>query len=80
MSVLLSSRVASERDDYVAFCDGIRRLTGIDLLQDMRGPLERRIRTFATSRGVRELDRYLRRLGADAAELDAFLDRVLEGA
>jgi chemotaxis protein methyltransferase CheR len=76
VSVLLSSRPSAGRDDYISFCEGIRRLTGIDLLQYKRGQMERRIRTFASGRGVTDLSRYLARLSGDRAELDAFLDRV----
>ena len=76
MSVLLSSRPSAGRDDYVAFCEGIRKLTGIDLLQYKRGQMERRIRTFASGRGVTDLARYLAHLSGDRAELEAFLDRV----
>jgi chemotaxis protein methyltransferase CheR len=38
--------------------------------------MERRIRTFASGRGVTDLSRYLARLSGDRGELDAFLDRV----
>jgi chemotaxis protein methyltransferase CheR len=75
MSVLLSMR-PQRADEYVSFCEGVRRLTGIDLLQYKRGQMERRIRTFARGRGAGELGAYLRRLGTDSTELEAFLDRV----
>jgi len=63
-------------DDYVSFCEGIRRLTGIDLLQYKRGQMERRIRTFASTRGGGELSTYLARLAGEPLELEALLDRV----
>jgi|HigsolmetaAR201D_1030396.scaffolds.fasta_scaffold21339_2 chemotaxis protein methyltransferase CheR len=63
-------------DEYVAFCEGIRRLVGIDLLQYKRGQMERRIRTFAQRRGHPELPDYLAVLRGDRDELDVFLDRV----
>lgn len=63
-------------DDYTAFCEGVRALTGIDLLQYKRGQMERRIRSFAQRRGVPELPDYLVRLRADRGELSDFLDRV----
>src|SRR5690242_16541016 len=63
-------------DDYVAFCEGIRNLVGIDLLQYKRGQMERRIRTFASRQGVDELAAYLRLLRSDRAQLERFLDRV----
>jgi chemotaxis protein methyltransferase CheR len=66
--------VAARHDEYVAFCEGFRRLTGIDLLQYKRGQMERRIRTFVQHRGA-ELESYLVQL-KDDTELGAFLDRV----
>jgi chemotaxis protein methyltransferase CheR len=64
------------RDDYTEFCEGIRRLCSIDLLQYKRGQMERRIRTFAGTRGQTELPAYLTVLRSDRSELDSFLDRV----
>jgi chemotaxis protein methyltransferase CheR len=63
-------------DEYVAFCEGIRRLTRIDLLQYKRGQMERRIRTFAARRGEESLDAYLEILRGDPVALDEFLDRI----
>jgi chemotaxis protein methyltransferase CheR len=63
-------------DDFAAFCELVRRLCGVDLLQYKRGQMERRVRTFAQRRGTPELAAYGARLKADAEELDAFLDRV----
>jgi chemotaxis protein methyltransferase CheR len=71
-----STAALHPRDDYEAFCDAIRRLAGIDLLQYKRAQMERRIRSFATSRGVEDLAAYSLLLGREATELDAFLDRV----
>jgi chemotaxis protein methyltransferase CheR len=64
------------RDDYVDFCQGVRRLCAIDLLQYKRGQMERRIRTFATTRGQSKLPEYLTVLKRDRGELEQFLDRV----
>jgi chemotaxis protein methyltransferase CheR len=64
------------RDEYTEFCEGVRRLSSIDLLQYKRGQMERRIRTFAGTRGQTELPEYLRVLRGDRSELDSFLDRV----
>lgn len=64
------------RDEYVDFCEGIRRLTQIDLLQYKRGQMERRIRSFADRRGIKGLSDYLKSLQASGEELDEFLDRV----
>jgi chemotaxis protein methyltransferase CheR len=66
----------SVRDEYTEFCEGVRRLCSIDLLQYKRGQMERRIRTFAGTRGQTELPSYLSALRADRSELDSFLDRV----
>lgn len=66
----------SARDDYTAFCEGVRALCHIDLLQYKRGQMERRIRAFAQRRGITDLAAYLSRLERDRTELDAFLDRV----
>jgi chemotaxis protein methyltransferase CheR len=63
-------------DDFVALCELVRRLCGVDLLQYKRGQMERRVRTFAQRRGTPDLIAYGARLKADAQELDAFLDRV----
>jgi chemotaxis protein methyltransferase CheR len=67
---------APAKDDYVAFCEGIRLLTQIDLGQYKRGQMERRIRTFAQRRGTPDLLAYLAVLKGDRAELESFLDRV----
>ena len=72
----MSATAGIARDEYVDFCEGVRRLCAIDLLQYRRGQMERRIRTFATTRGLAELPAYLNVLKGDRAELDRFLDRV----
>jgi chemotaxis protein methyltransferase CheR len=63
-------------DDYTTLCEGVRRLTGIDLLQYKRGQMERRIRTFAAKQGHQDLASYLKVLQADRTKVDEFLDRV----
>lgn len=63
-------------DDYEAFCNGVRRLCGIDLGQYKRGQMERRVRTFAERRGHKDLAKYAKTLGTDKVELEAFLDRM----
>jgi chemotaxis protein methyltransferase CheR len=63
-------------DEYARFCEQVRRLCGVDLLQYKRVQMERRIRAFAARRATPDLDAYGRRLGAEPQELDAFLDRV----
>jgi chemotaxis protein methyltransferase CheR len=63
-------------DDFAPFCDAVRAICGVDLLQYKRGQMERRIRTWTARRGTEDLGEYARRLRTDPAELDAFLDRV----
>ena len=71
------SGLAARRDDYLEFCEGVRLLTGIDLANSTERPqMERRIRSFAESRGATSLPGYLRSLSDDRAELDSFLDRM----
>ena len=74
MSAALAHR--EPYDEYIEFCEGIHRLSGIDLLQYKRGQMERRLRTLAERRGFGPLADYLAVLGRDAEELDRFLDRV----
>jgi chemotaxis protein methyltransferase CheR len=64
------------RDEYTDFCDGVRRICAIDLLQYKRGQMERRIRTFVTTRGHSGLSEYLTVLRTDRTEVEALLDRV----
>jgi chemotaxis protein methyltransferase CheR len=70
------SQPAFQRDDYTEFCEGVRRLTGIDLAQYKRPQMERRIRSFADRRGIAGLPEYLVALSADRDALEAFLDRM----
>jgi chemotaxis protein methyltransferase CheR len=66
----------THHDDYVAFCEGVRQLCAIDLLQYKRGQMERRIRTFAERRGTSRLGDYLSMLRQGPEELEGFLDRM----
>jgi len=63
-------------DDYVRFCEGVKGLSGLDLLQYKREQMERRLRSFAQRLGMSQLTEYLSLLKQDEAELDRFLDRV----
>ena len=63
-------------DDFVALCELVRSLCGVDLGQYKRNQMERRVRTFAERRGTPDLAEYGRQLRKDPQELDAFLDRV----
>jgi chemotaxis protein methyltransferase CheR len=69
-------RAGAPVDDYLAFCGGVRRLTGIDLEQYKRPQMERRVRTFCERRGTPDLGDYAKQLASDGKELEAFLDRV----
>jgi chemotaxis protein methyltransferase CheR len=72
----MSMHASAPHDDFLEFCEAVRRLTGIDLTQYKRPQMERRIRAFSERRGVPTLPEYARLLASDAGELDAFLDRV----
>ncbi len=72
----MSALSTARRDDYLDFCEAIRRITGIDLTQYKRSQMERRIRTFAERQGAVALADYARTLAADADQLERFLDRV----
>jgi chemotaxis protein methyltransferase CheR len=63
-------------DDYLAFCEGLREICGIDLTHYKRRQMERRLRTFFERRGVSRLTDSLQLLREDEGELDALLDRV----
>src|SRR3954447_16647178 len=63
-------------DDFVALCELVRSVCGVDLLQYKRAQMERRVRTWTQRRGTPDLTAYGERLKADKEELDAFLDRV----
>ncbi|MET0601491.1 MAG: protein-glutamate O-methyltransferase CheR [Baekduia sp.] len=78
MSTATSSAVARRGagDDYVTFCSALRHVCGIDLLQYKRGQMERRIRSFAATRGAADLVAYAAILRTDKEELEKFLDRV----
>ncbi len=63
-------------DDFVALCEQVRQLCGVDLAQYKRNQMERRVRTWTERRGTPDLAEYGSRLRRDPQELDAFLDRV----
>ena len=63
-------------DDYVTFCEGLRRLCGIDLTQYKRPQMERRLRSFFERRGLYNLVDALQTLKPGSTELDQLLDRV----
>ena len=63
-------------DDYIAFCEGLRKLCGIDLTQYKRPQMERRLRSFFQRQGYTKLTDALAPLRADKHQLDELLDRV----
>ena len=63
-------------DDYISFCDGLRKLCGIDLSQYKRPQMERRLRSFFARQGISKLTDSLDRLRTDKQLLDDLLDRV----
>jgi chemotaxis protein methyltransferase CheR len=63
-------------DDYLSFCEGLRRICGIDLTQYKRPQMERRLRSFFERRGLSRLTDSLDGLRRDPVALDALLDRV----
>lgn len=62
-------------DEYLRFCAGVERLSGLQLARYRRNQTERRARTFAQRAGASDLDTYLLRLH-DTDELRRFLDHV----
>jgi chemotaxis protein methyltransferase CheR len=63
-------------DDFVALCEQVRQLCGVDLAQYKRNQMERRVRTWTERRGTPDLAEYAGRLRREPVELEAFLDRV----
>ncbi len=72
--------VALPHDEYVLFCEGLRALCHVDLLQYRRRQIERSVRSLAARRGSRRLIEYLALLRTREEELEAFLDRVTRNA
>jgi chemotaxis protein methyltransferase CheR len=70
------SAIGAAGDDYVAFCEGLRQICGVDLSQYKRPQMERRLRSFFARKGIDLLTDCLDALRRDKTELDALLDRV----
>ena len=70
------SAIGTASDDYVAFCEGLRQICGVDLSHYKRPQMERRLRSFFARRGIEVLTDCLEPLRRDKTELDALLDRV----
>jgi chemotaxis protein methyltransferase CheR len=76
VSALATADTVPADDDYAAFCGGVQRISKIDLSKYKRGQMERRIRSFAASRGKSELLDYLALLAHDEGELEHFLHHL----
>jgi len=63
-------------DEYVEFCSGLRRLTGVDLTSYKRPQMERRIRTYVDRKAAPTLAAFLRHIQTSPGDLDDFLDRI----
>jgi len=63
-------------DDFIALCELVRTLCGVDLSQYKRAQMERRVRTWTQRRGTPDLAEYGKLLRSSSEELEAFLDRV----
>jgi len=70
------SAIGAAGDDYVAFCEGLRQICGVDLSHYKRPQMERRLRSFFARKGISLLTDCLDSLRRDETELDALLDRV----
>lgn len=66
----------SSAADYGRFCEGVRRLCGVDLSHYRSGQMERRLRSFAGRSGHTDLDAYLESIRRDPVARDEFLDRM----
>ncbi|HET9123485.1 MAG TPA: protein-glutamate O-methyltransferase CheR [Solirubrobacteraceae bacterium] len=73
---LTAAPLTTPSDDYEIFCEGLRRLCGVDLSQYRRPQMERRLRTFFDRIGIKDLAETLPLLKADPAQLESLLDRV----
>lgn len=71
-----STRGTAPSPDYLRFCTGIKTLLGIDLSAYRPAQMERRLRSFAERKGLKDLDQYLDLLRKDEKERDGFKDRM----
>jgi chemotaxis protein methyltransferase CheR len=69
-------RADLKADDFIALCETVRTICGVDLSQYKRAQMERRVRTWTERRGTPDLMEYGKRLRREPQELEAFLDRV----
>ncbi|MGO9959922.1 MAG: CheR family methyltransferase [Solirubrobacteraceae bacterium] len=70
------SAIGVAGDDYIVFCEGLRKICGVDLAQYKRPQMERRLRSFFARKGISRLSDSLPALRTDRGELEALLDRV----
>jgi chemotaxis protein methyltransferase CheR len=63
-------------DEYLDFCQGVKRIAGVDLTQYKRAQMERRIRSYVDRQPAATLGEFLRQIERDPGSLDGFLDRV----
>jgi chemotaxis protein methyltransferase CheR len=63
-------------DEYIEFCNGVKRLAGVDLTQYKRAQMERRIRSYVDRQPATTLPGFLKLMERDKAAVDGFLDRV----
>ncbi|MGC8783557.1 MAG: CheR family methyltransferase [Armatimonadota bacterium] len=69
-------RTTSIVDDYLWFCEQVKRKTGLDLQQYKRPQMERRLRSMAERVGAYNLEEYWGVLERDAQQFAYFLDRI----
>lgn len=74
--MVLSTGGRQTDDDYMEFCLFLRGLCGIDLTQYKRPQMERRLRSFYSTRGITRLSDTFERLRREPAHLDELLDRI----
>lgn len=62
--------------EYRSFCENIRKVAGLDLLQYKQGQMERRIRAYADRNQVTALADLWKIINKDAQSLRKFLDHI----
>ncbi len=69
-------KTTSVADDYLWFCEQVKRKTGLDLQQYKRPQMERRLRSMADRVGAHNLEEYWAVLERDAQQFAYFIDRI----
>ncbi len=62
--------------EYRCFCDNIRKVAGLDLMQYKQGQMERRIRAYADRNQVQALADLWKIINKDTQSLRKFLDHI----